>query len=136
MKTVLTRLLTTGSVVAVDGAAGRFREVMENDYAGVIARKLDEVYRSAGSAHATSRSEKTERELRQSFIVRDNSMSPPSLITYSLYAGATQRSRYFDRTYGTFGQRCFGILRPLPVFHGRREVYCLWEDIWFPFRVT
>lgn len=74
LKTVLSRLLSIGSVVALKGTVSRFREVIENDYAGAIARKLDDVYRNSGVPHNTSRSEKSERETRLSFIVRFHSL--------------------------------------------------------------
>jgi hypothetical protein len=45
------------------------REVMEQDYAGVIKKKLDDVYRTAGTSGPNVRNEKAERENRAAFIV-------------------------------------------------------------------
>jgi hypothetical protein len=43
---------------------------MDKDYAGIIKKKLDDVYKSAGASGAGGlRGEKAERESRQSFIV-------------------------------------------------------------------
>lgn len=42
---------------------------MDRDYAGVIKRKLDDVYRTGGASATASTREKIERESRQSFIV-------------------------------------------------------------------
>ena len=45
-------------------------QVIERDYAGVIKRKLDEVYRNANTLPSGNRLEKTEKENRVTFIVR------------------------------------------------------------------
>ena len=45
--------------------------MIENDYAGTIRRKMDDVYRNAG----VGRGEKVERESRAAFIVRSVSYS-------------------------------------------------------------
>ena len=50
--------------------------MIENDYAGTIRRKMDDVYRNAG----VGRGEKVERESRAAFIVRS---CPYSLRTLS-----------------------------------------------------
>lgn len=43
---------------------------MDKDYAGIIKKKLDDVYRTAGASGVGGlRGEKAERESRQSFIV-------------------------------------------------------------------
>ena len=67
LKTVLSRLLTTGSVATVERTSERLRDVMDKDYARVIRHKLDNVYK--GAAGPGARGEKVERENRQSFIV-------------------------------------------------------------------
>ena len=66
LQNVLTRLISTASFETVKMAVELTRNVMEKDYAAIIRRKLDDVYR--GSAHGGGqRNEKNERE---SFIVR------------------------------------------------------------------
>jgi len=66
LQNVLTRLISTASFETVKMAVEPTRNVMEKDYAAILRRKLDDVYR--GSAHGGSqRNEKNERE---SFIVR------------------------------------------------------------------
>ncbi len=65
-KVVLSRLLSTGSPRVVERTSGALRSVIENDYAGTIRRKMDDVYRNAG----VGRGEKIERESRAAFIVR------------------------------------------------------------------
>lgn len=47
-------------------ASEQLREVMDRDYAGIIKKKLDDVYRTGGTG-STARGEK---ESRQGFIVR------------------------------------------------------------------
>jgi conserved oligomeric Golgi complex subunit 4 len=64
------RLLSTGSAITVEKTAERLIVVMDKDYAGLIKKKLDDVYRTAGASGAGgTRSDKAERESRQSFIV-------------------------------------------------------------------
>lgn len=66
LQNVLTRLISTASFETVKMAIEPIRNVMEKDYAAIIRRKLDDVYR--GSTHGGGqRNEKNERE---SFIVR------------------------------------------------------------------
>ena len=70
LKVVLTRLLSTGSTIAVEKTSELLQSVMDRDYATVIKKKLDDVYRTGGvSGTGGVRGEKVERELRQSFIV-------------------------------------------------------------------
>lgn len=54
----------------VEKTAEQLRDVMDREYAGVIKKKLDDVYRTAGPMGPGARGEKAERESRQSFIVR------------------------------------------------------------------
>ena len=70
LKVVLTRILTTGSTVAVEKTSEFLQSVMDKEYAGVIKKKLDDVYRTGSVSGAGGvRGEKAERESRQSFIV-------------------------------------------------------------------
>jgi len=68
LKVVLLRLISTGSVATIDRMVDRLRELLEQDYSGVLKRKLDDVYRSTGNASQVSR-EKAERENRIAFSV-------------------------------------------------------------------
>jgi hypothetical protein len=72
-KVVLSRLLSTGAPRVVERTSGALRSVIENDYAGTIRRKMDDVYRNAG----VGRGEKVERESRAAFIVRKHRYFPP-----------------------------------------------------------
>ena len=78
LKVVLSRLLTSGNVNTVEKTSEALREVMDRDYAGVIKKKLDDVYRTGG-AGPTARGEK---ESRQAFIVSPSRTIMPPL--YSL----------------------------------------------------
>jgi len=70
LKVVLTRVLSTGSTMAVEKTSEFLQSIMDKDYASVIKKKLDDVYRTGGvSGTGGVRGEKVERELRQSFIV-------------------------------------------------------------------
>jgi len=70
LKVVLTRMLSTGSTMAVEKTSEFLQGIMDKDYASIIKKKLDDVYRTGGVSGAGGvRGEKAERELRQSFIV-------------------------------------------------------------------
>ena len=61
-------MLSTGSVSAVEQTSEGIRDIMDYAHAGVIKRKLDDVYRTAGTTGG-SRGDKAERESRTAFIV-------------------------------------------------------------------
>lgn len=63
-------MLSTGSTATVEKASEFLQGIMDKDYATIIKKKLDDVYRT-GSVSGTGgvRGEKVERELRQSFVV-------------------------------------------------------------------
>ncbi|KAI0003322.1 COG4-domain-containing protein [Russula compacta] len=69
-KVVLSRLLSTGAPTVVERTGAALRSVIENDYAGTIRRKMDDVYRNAG----VGRGEKVERESRAAFIILLNDL--------------------------------------------------------------
>lgn len=63
-------MLSTGSTMAVEKTSELLQSIMDKDYANIIRKKLDDVYRTGGVSGAGGiRGEKVERELRQSFIV-------------------------------------------------------------------
>lgn len=63
-------MLSTGSTMAVGKTSEFLQSIMDKDYASIIKKKLDDVYRTGGVSGAGGvRGEKVERELRQSFIV-------------------------------------------------------------------
>ena len=68
LKSVTTRLLTTGSLSAVEKTLQQLREVIDRDYAGVIKRKSDDVYKNY-TAPSNVRPDRVERENRLTFIV-------------------------------------------------------------------
>lgn len=47
----------------------QLREVIDRDYASVIKRKMDEVYKNSGPTPSNVRPDRIERENRVSFIV-------------------------------------------------------------------
>ncbi|KAF9228537.1 COG4-domain-containing protein [Gyrodon lividus] len=74
LKTVYSRLLSTGSLKALERTTDLLRDVMDRDYAGGIKRKLDDVYRTSGGTATGIRTEKSEREGRSSFIILLNDL--------------------------------------------------------------
>ncbi len=49
LKVVLLRLLSTGSLNVTDRMIEKLRDILEKDHAGVLKRKMDDVYRTAGA---------------------------------------------------------------------------------------
>ena len=78
LKVVLSRLLSCGSARIVERTADALREVMDRDYAGVVKKKLDDVYRTGGSGPAA----RGEKESRQAFIVSFIRMYANRIIEY------------------------------------------------------
>jgi len=78
LKSVLSRLLSTGSVKTAEQTFDQLRDVMERDYAGIIKMRLDDVYRTAGTSGPNVRNEKAERENRVSFIILLNDLDVSS----------------------------------------------------------
>lgn len=68
LKAVTTRLLTTGSLSAVEKTLQQLRDIIDRDYAGVIKRKSDDVYKNY-STPSNVRPDRVERENRVTFIV-------------------------------------------------------------------
>ncbi|KJA27272.1 hypothetical protein HYPSUDRAFT_62954 [Hypholoma sublateritium FD-334 SS-4] len=73
LKSVTTRLLTTGSLSAVEKTLQQFREIVDRDYAGVIKRKSDDVYKNY-TATSNVRPDRVERENRVTFIILLNDL--------------------------------------------------------------
>ncbi|KAJ7694072.1 COG4 transport protein-domain-containing protein [Mycena rosella] len=74
LKSVLSRLLSTGSVKTVEKMFEQLRDIMDRDYIGVIKKKLDDVYRTSGSSGPNARGDKAERENRAAFIILLNDL--------------------------------------------------------------
>ncbi|KAL1717255.1 COG4 transport protein-domain-containing protein [Schizophyllum commune] len=80
LKVVLTRLLASGSLPHVERTLGHLREIMERDFAGIIKRKMDDVYRgTGGSGDRPLRAlDKAEHDSRTSFIILLNDLDVSS----------------------------------------------------------
>lgn len=76
LKVVLFRVLSTGSLNAVERMIEQLRDILEKDYASVLKKKMDDVYRSAGTQGQAARGEKADRDNRLAFAV--------SILLYSL----------------------------------------------------
>ncbi|KAH7921493.1 COG4-domain-containing protein [Leucogyrophana mollusca] len=74
LKTVYSRLLSTGSLKAIERMTDHLKDIMERDYAGGIKRKLDDVYRAAGNTTSAGRGDRSERDSRTSFIILLNDL--------------------------------------------------------------
>ncbi|TEB36091.1 COG4-domain-containing protein [Coprinellus micaceus] len=73
LKSVVARLLSTGSVTCTTKMVEQLRDIVDRDYAGVYKRKLDDVYKSP-VGQGGARSDKGERESRLSFITLLNDL--------------------------------------------------------------
>ena len=105
LKIVLSRLLSTGSVETVRRTIELLRDIIERDYAGMIKKKLDDVYRTAGNIGTGSRGERGERESRSAFIVSCHRLG---LISIVMIEDFVERSGHFfvaSRAPG-FGRPC------------------------------
>ncbi|KAF8892709.1 COG4 transport protein-domain-containing protein [Infundibulicybe gibba] len=77
LKTVLSRLLSTGSVNGLERTLDRLRDVVEQEYIFVIKKRLDEVYRIP-TGGTSVRGERAERENRVSFMTLLNDLDVSS----------------------------------------------------------
>lgn len=69
LKSVLIRVINTGSMIAAHDCRRRIMDVLKNDYADVLKQKLDDVYRSSSKAGGI-----TDKEGRLDFIVYLNDL--------------------------------------------------------------
>ncbi|PAV23478.1 COG4-domain-containing [Pyrrhoderma noxium] len=79
LKSVLTRLLSMGSLHAIKEAIVQIKEIMENEYALVFKRKLDDVYRNTPPGSISGRTERSESEKKTIFLVMLNDLDVSSL---------------------------------------------------------
>jgi len=124
-KVVLSRLLSTGGPRVVERTAAALRSVIENDYAGTIRRKMDDVYRNAG----VGRGEKVERESRAAFIVRSYPYSRHALSRIDQDVDTAERSGRIRIAHGTPRKRLAFLVRDTPNVPGRRGRGCAHEHL-------
>jgi len=74
LKSVSSRLLTTGSIECVRRAVEQYKDIIERDYIAVYRKKLDDVYRNPTSVTSTPRPDRVERENRTAFIMLLNDL--------------------------------------------------------------
>jgi len=69
LQAVIVRLLSTGSLSAVQRTVQQLKDIIDRDFIGVIKRKMDDVYKNAGPPQSNARQDKQDRENRANFIV-------------------------------------------------------------------
>ena len=69
LKSIATRLLTTGSLGGVERTLHQLRDIIDRDYIGILKRKLDDVYKPSGPPPSNIRPDRVERDNRATFIV-------------------------------------------------------------------
>ena len=74
LKLVINRVLSCGSLSTLNSMRREISTVVENDYAGVIKRKMEGVYAAQSGAGPEKGFERDrrEKEQRQAFVVRYN----------------------------------------------------------------
>jgi len=82
LKSVITRMLTTGSLYVVDQTLPQLREIFDCDYVGVIKRKMEDVYRNTGPIASVARPDRVEKENRVAFMVSTVPTSRAQLTKY------------------------------------------------------
>lgn len=114
-------MLSTGSTVAVEKTSEFLQNVMDKDYANIVKKKLDDVYRTGGvSGTGGVRGEKVERELRQSFIVSVQT-GDYMLGLMEFPQDFVERPRHLKYTYGTADTRFCGVSDDIAEFLGLRS---------------
>jgi len=73
LKSVATRLLTTGSLGGTGQTLQQLRDIIDREYIGVLKRKLDDVYKASGPP-STTRPDRVERDNRTSFLTLLNDL--------------------------------------------------------------
>ncbi|TCD62614.1 hypothetical protein EIP91_006628 [Steccherinum ochraceum] len=120
LKTVLTRLLSTGSVKLVRRMAKQLQDVMDRDYAAVIKRKLDDVYRTGGTSTSASMREKVERDSRQSFIILLNDLDISSThmerLVKELGSSQSISQSFLDDEVSEAGENVSSLANVIPRF--------------------
>ncbi|KAJ7580996.1 COG4 transport protein-domain-containing protein [Mycena floridula] len=103
LKIALLRLLSTGSLPAVERMFDQLREVLEQDYIGIIKKKLDDVYRGSGPSGTNMRGG-VDRENRLAFItlLNDLDIRRPTWSVYVAISGA----------HATIGQHFMRVEQP------------------------
>ncbi|KAL9714885.1 Golgi transport complex subunit 4 [Leucoagaricus gongylophorus] len=74
LKLVISRMISTGSVLVVEQTLEQLREIVDKDYVGIIKKKLDDVYRNQTIPGSNARADKIERENRMSFTILLNDL--------------------------------------------------------------
>lgn len=76
LKLVLNRTLSCGSLNTLRSMREKLAGVVENDYLGVLQKKMEAVYSiPAGLQERASERERRERDQRQAFIVSEQTVS-------------------------------------------------------------
>ncbi|KAI0637328.1 COG4-domain-containing protein [Trametes polyzona] len=119
LKSVLSRMLSTASVSAVERTSEQLRDIMDKDYARVIKQKLDNVYKG-GPAGPGARGERAERENRQSFIILLNDLDISSSHMERLVKDLSQSSlipqHFLESEIETVKASLSGFMKLVPKF--------------------
>ncbi|KAF8502459.1 COG4-domain-containing protein [Gautieria morchelliformis] len=74
LKIVVHRLISTSSLSSVERTVAQIKDVMSREYASVIKKRLDDVYKYASSNPAGPQRERAEKENRSTFILLLNDL--------------------------------------------------------------
>ena len=69
LKIVLQRLLSTASLSSVERTVAQVKDVMSRDFASVIKKRLDDVYKNVNQSATGPQRERVDKENKSTFIV-------------------------------------------------------------------
>ncbi|KAG8757483.1 hypothetical protein FRC14_002012 [Serendipita sp. 396] len=118
LQTALSRLLSTASLPNVEKTIATVRHILEKDYAAVIRRKMDDVYRSStGSAVGGQKNEKAQQE---TFITLlndlDVSSSHMERLVKDLHSSPIIEQHFLQWEMDGVHEQLEGLLKLIPTF--------------------
>ncbi|KAF9002038.1 COG4 transport protein-domain-containing protein [Cyathus striatus] len=125
LKSVFSRILSTGSEFTVKHTVDQLRILLENDYIGTLKKKMDEVYRNVSSGGTATRSDKAEKENKIVFVTLLNdfdissshlerlikNLTESSIISHYFLDSDQARIMEYILSVGILGNRIQSVLR-------------------------
>lgn len=116
LQTVTSRLLSTASIANVEKLMTSVRHILEKDYAAVIRRKLDDIYRPTGGGA----SQKNEKVQQENFIILlndlDISSSHMERLVKELHSSPTIDQHFLQSELNVVHEQLDSLLKLTHVF--------------------
>ncbi|KAF8582204.1 COG4-domain-containing protein [Ramaria rubella] len=74
LKTVIHRVISSSSLFAVERTTGQIKDVMSRDYASVIKKRLEDVYKNTNASTTGVQRERADKENKTTFIIYLNDL--------------------------------------------------------------